>query len=159
MSNEHPDDNAQSRFSAFWMIVAAFLVFIIFSLVALCFSSSGENKATNIEEDGRAEKRLENLAEVVEAQQALVNQAAVVDEANNMVRIPVKDGMRLVLPLLQNKKMGLTELVVPGSPTQLEQAKAAAAAAKKKKDAEAKTKAADKKEGDETEVKAPKKEQ
>jgi len=159
MSSEHPDDNAQSRFTAFWMIVASFLVLIIVVLFVLCMNSSRESHAVNVVEDDRARDRMDELAKVVEAQNKRLNQAAVVDEAKNLVRIPVKDGMKLVLPALKGKQTEATKILVPGSPTQLLEAKAAAAAAKKKKDAEPKSKAPEKKEGDKKDAEASEKKQ
>jgi len=152
MSKEHPDDNAQSRFTAFWMIVAAFLAFIIVVSFALCWSSSEEDRVANVVEDKQAEYRKGKLADVMEDQHKLVNLASAAPDADNLVRIPVADGMKLVLPALQNKQAGPTELLVPGSPTQLKEAEAAAAAAKKKKDAEAKAKESEKKEDDKSDA-------
>lgn len=131
MNKEHPEDNAQSRFTAFWMIVAALMVFVIVTSFVLCFSSSQEDAAANKVEDGRAEERFKKLAEVKLAQQALLAEVAVVDKAENLVRIPVKDGMKLVLPILTAKKAGPTKVVVPGSPTSLKQSQAKPVAAEK----------------------------
>lgn len=141
MNKEHPEDNAQSRFTAFWMIVISLLVFVVVISFILCFNSSNEDAAANVGEDRRAEKRLEKLTEVNAAQQDLITQAAVVDKANNLVRIPVTAGMKLILPGLRKQKAGPSKVVVPGSPTSLEQAQAqakatAAAAAEKKAPAE-----------------------
>jgi len=155
MSDSNPEDNAQSRFAARVMIVIALMVFVISVALVLYFSSSGEKVAENMVEDGRAVGRMKNLAIVVDAQQKLVKEAVVVDQAKNLVRIPVKEGMKLVLPSLKSKKAGATKVLVPGSPTQLKQSQAAGAATKAK--AKDGAKAPEKKEGAETKTKAPEK--
>lgn len=160
MNKEHPEDNAQGRFAARVMIVIALLVFIAAVSFVLWFSNSGIDRAENMVEDDRAngtkeaKGRIEKLAVVNEAQQVLVTQAAVVDQAKNLVRIPVKEGMKLVLPILKSKKEGPTKVLVPGSPTQLKQSQAAPA---KDKDGAKDDKASEKKEGAEPKAKAPEK--
>lgn len=121
-NDEHPQDHAQSRFTAFWMIVIALAVFAVVLCFVLRVNSGRESVAANAVEDGRADERLKTLATVKAEQQSLVNGSAVVDAGNNLVRIPVADGMRLVLPALKNKKAGVTKIVVPGSPTSLKPA-------------------------------------
>jgi len=128
MSNAHPEDNAQSRFAAFWMIVAALAVFVLVLRLVLWASSADEHQVVDVVEDGKVENRMKILADVMKAQGILLNEPAVVDKEKNLVRIPVKDGMRLVLPVLQNKKAGPTKVLVPGSPTQLKQSQVAAPA-------------------------------
>ncbi|MFK5922198.1 MAG: hypothetical protein QM496_08455 [Verrucomicrobiota bacterium] len=136
MNKEHPQDNAQSRFTAFWMIVISLLVFVVVISFILCFNSSNEDAAANAGENERAGQRLKKLTEVNAAQQALITQVAVVDKENNLVRIPVTAGMKLILPDLRKQKAAVSKVVVPGSPTSLKQAqaqaKAAAAVAEKK---------------------------
>lgn len=121
-NDEHPQDNAQSRFKAFWMIVIALAVFVVVLCFVLKVNSGRMDAAANAVEDGRADERFKTLATVKADQQTLVSGSAVVDAANNRVRIPVADGMRLVLPVLKNKKAGATKFVVPGSPTSLKPA-------------------------------------
>ncbi len=135
MSKGHPEDNAQSRFTAFWMIVVSMIVFVIVVSLVLCLSTSGEKVVANEIEDGRAEKRFENLAKVTKEQTDLVNQAVVVDEPKQLVRIPVADGMKLVLSDLRRKKPAASKVVVPGSPTSLKQAQVKPVAVEKKEGA------------------------
>ncbi len=123
-NEEHPQDYAQSRFTAFWMIVCALAVFVVVLCFVLKVNSGRMDAAANVVEDERAEERFKTLAAVNAEQRALVEGAAVVDEAKNTVRIPVADGMKLVLPALKNKKPAATKIVVPGSPTSLKQAPA-----------------------------------
>lgn len=134
-NEEHPQDYAQSRFTAFWMIVIAMTVFVVVLCFVLRVNSGREGDAANAVEDGRADERFKTLATVKAEQQSLVNGAAVVDAGNNLVRIPVADGMRLVLPVLKSKKAGVTKIVVPGSPTSLKPAPAEPVADGKKEGA------------------------
>lgn len=158
MSDVNTEDNAQGRFAARVMIVIALLVFVFAVSFVLFVSKSGEVKVANVVEDVRAGKRMDELAEVVKEQQLLMTRAAVVGEpAENRVRIPVKDGMKLVIPALKAKKAGPTKIVVPGSPTQLEQAKADAAKAKNKEGAKEEGKASGEGKGDKAPAETPKK--
>lgn len=154
MNKEHPEDNAQGRFAARVMIVVALLVFIAAVSFVLWFSNSGVELAENVVEDDRAIERMKELELVNKDQQALVTQAGVVDQAKNLVRIPVKEGMKLVLPILKSKKEGPTKILVPGSPTQLKQSQAAPAKAKDK-DGAKDDKVPEKKEDAEPKAKAP----
>ncbi|MCF6314285.1 MAG: hypothetical protein L3J39_17685 [Verrucomicrobiales bacterium] len=132
MNKEHPEDNAQSRFTAFWMIVISLLVFVAGISFILWFNSSNEDAAANQIESGRAKKRAENLVAVNQQQRALISQAEVVDKTKNLVRIPVKAGMKLVLPELRKQKAAVSKVVVPGSPTSLKAAQVKPAATEKK---------------------------
>lgn len=136
-NDEHPQDYAQSRFTAFWMIVISMAVFVVVLCFVLRVNSGRESVAANAVEDGRADERFKTLATVKAEQQTLVHGSAVVDAATNRVRIPVADGMRLVLPALKNKKAGITKIVVPGSPTSLKPAPVGPAADGNKEGAKA----------------------
>ncbi len=155
MSDSNPENNAQGRFAARVMIVLVLLAFVIAVSVVLCLSASKEQKAVNLVEDDRAALRIKELSGLNKAQLDLVTQAGVVDQAKNLVRIPVNEGMKLVLPALKEKKEGPSKILVPGSPTQLKQSQAAAAAAAASKAKEAK--APEKQDGAEAESKAPEK--
>lgn len=133
MNKEHPEDNAQSRFTAFWMIVISLLVFVAGISFILWFNSSNEDAAANQIESGRAKRRAENLVVVNQQQQQLITQAEVVDKAKNLVRIPVKEGMKLVLPELRKQKAAVSKVVIPGSPTSLKQTQVKKPAASEKK--------------------------
>ncbi|NOY00614.1 MAG: hypothetical protein GXP30_12905 [Verrucomicrobia bacterium] len=156
MSDSNPENNAQGRFAARVMIVLVLLVFVVAVSAVFCLSASQEREVVNVVEDNRAAARIKELSELNKAQQDLVTQAEVVDQAKNLVRIPVKEGMKLVLPVLKEKKEGPSKILVPGSPTQLKQSQAAAATAAAAKAKEGKAdKAPEKQDGAETDKKAP----
>ncbi len=110
--SEHPGDNAINRFRAFWAGLLALVSFGFVLWIALNVADPGDAVEPGWAERGEA--RRANLAEITEAQAAVVSSEA------------VSKAMGETLAALKTKKAGKSEVVVPGSPTFLEQAQQAA---------------------------------
>ena len=108
--SEHPGDSPLNRFRAFWLGFLAFASFGFVLWFALKVTGPREIVEPGMAE--RAEERKANLVEVTEAQSAAVSAEA------------IQAAKKTVLSDLQAKKPGKSAVVVPGSPTFLEQSQA-----------------------------------
>ena len=112
---DHPGDNANNRFRAFWAGLLGFVSFGIVLLLALKAFGPGKGGDSGSEyplaavDQQIVEVRKSNLAEVKAAQIA-----AVPGEA-------LKSSVEKTATVLASKKAAKTELVVPNSPTFIKQ--------------------------------------
>jgi hypothetical protein len=110
-----PANTSKSGATFLWVLGA----FASFAVLFLVIQTLGAKK---VEIDPRAPERLANTAEIAKAQTDLIAKMGLNDAAK-------KDAIYTkALEVLQSRKPAVSTQVVPGSPTQLKQAAAAAPA-------------------------------
>lgn len=111
-----PANTSKSGATFLWVLGA----FASFAVLFLVIQTLGGRQA---EVDPRAPERLANTAEITKAQTELVTKMGLKDAAK-------KDAIfTKALEVIQSRKPAVSTQVVPGSPTQLKQAAAAAVVA------------------------------
>ena len=109
-----PANTSKSGATFLWVLGA----FASFAVLFLVIQTLGAKRG---EVDPRAPERLANTAEITKAQTELVTKMGLNDAAK-------KDALfTKALEVIQSRKPAVSTQVVPGSPTQLKQAAAAAA--------------------------------
>ena len=135
---DNPHDTLGKRFSAFWMGVAGFLVFLVAGLAVKLTAPDATEGDPTLDSGKLEETRLETRKVIEDAQTELLGYG-VVDAEKNLVRVPDDAAVPATLAMLKESKAGKTERVIPGTDTAMaifKKQQAEAAAAKEKAEAE-----------------------
>ncbi len=131
---DNPNDTLGKRFSAFWIGVGGFLIFLVAGLTVK-FTAPDATEGDPTLDSGKLETaRLETRKGIEDAQAKLLGYG-VTDAEKNLVRVPADSAIPAALAMLKASKPSKTERVIPGTDTAMEifkkqQAEAEAAKAK-----------------------------
>ena len=135
---DNPNDTLGKRFSAFWIGVAGFLIFLVAGLAVKLSAPDAAEGDPTLDSGKLEETRLETRKGIDDAQTELMTYG-VVDAEKNLVRVPDVEAIPAALAMLKESKAGKTDRVIPGTDTAMEifkKQQAEAAAAKAKAEAE-----------------------